>query len=229
MDRRLLDAAASLFLGAACPVCGEPAAGPCPSCRALLAEPAPHRVAIPAGVPVWAAAAYEVQWRSALVAYKERHAWQLDRILGPALALAVAEAVRESAPARGGPFRLAPVPSAPAAVRARGEDVALRLARSAARSLRAAGLDVRAVGCLRQTAAVADQAGLGVAQRRANLSGKLVARPPAGGAWVVVDDIMTTGASVAEALRALTASGARVVAAAVVAETPRRDGRARRP
>lgn len=224
-----MDAAAALFLGAACPVCGQPAAGPCPVCRASLAAPTPHRVALgAAGPPVWSAAFYEGEWRAALVAYKERNAWYLDRVLGPALALAVAEAVRAGgAP---GPDRLwlAPVPSAGAAVRARGEDVALRLARAAARCLREAGLVADAAGRLRQTAAVADQAGLGVAERQANLRGRLVARPCQGGAWVVVDDIVTTGASLTEAVRALTAAGAHVVGAAVVAETPRRDGRARR-
>ena len=60
------------------------------------------------------------------------------------------------------------------------------------------------VAVLRQRRAVADQAGLGARQRPANLSGALEWCPAAGGCWrlgesVLVDDLMTTGASLAEA------------------------------
>jgi predicted amidophosphoribosyltransferase len=69
---------------------------------------------------------------------------------------------------------------------------------------------------------VADQAGLSAADRAANLSGALRARYDLRGLrLIVVDDVMTTGATLAEATRALREAGAKVPAAAVIAATTR--------
>lgn len=69
---------------------------------------------------------------------------------------------------------------------------------------------------------VADQAGLGATDRAANLSGALQARFDLNGLrLIVVDDVMTTGATLAEATRALRAAGAEVPATAVIAATAR--------
>jgi predicted amidophosphoribosyltransferase len=81
------------------------------------------------------------------------------------------------------------------------------------------------VPALRHARAVADQAGLAVADRRANLAGALAVRRPArlaARAVLVVDDIVTTGATGAEAVRALTEAGAAVTAVVAVAATPKR-------
>jgi predicted amidophosphoribosyltransferase len=74
---------------------------------------------------------------------------------------------------------------------------------------------------------VLDQAGLDAGERRANLQGALRSRRRLDGVdVVVVDDVVTTGATLAEAARALTAAGARIRGASVVAATPRRAPRA---
>jgi predicted amidophosphoribosyltransferase len=118
-----------------------------------------------------------------------------------------------------------PVPSRASVVRARGHDPVLRMSRVAAVAARAAGLDVAVAPVLRLGRHVRDQASLDRAQRRANLSGAMEVRrrrlrEP--GLVVVVDDIVTTGATADECARVLRAAGLRVGGVAVVAATPRR-------
>jgi predicted amidophosphoribosyltransferase len=166
---------------------------------------------------VTAVADYEGAVRRLLVVHKERG---LLRLAGP-LGSAVAAAVRALPAAHGLPV-LVPVPSTPAAVRLRGQDSTARIAAVAARRL---GGGVRVVRGLRQARPVADQAGLGVAARAANMAGALAVAPrrlPAGTPVVVVDDVLTTGATLSEAARALRSAGCPVLGAAVVAATGRR-------
>ncbi len=167
---------------------------------------------------------YGDPWRGALVALKERHAWHLAGPLGDGLARAAALLLVHT-PAAALPVTLVPLPSRPAAVRERGADVTWLLAHRAARQLAALGVPVAATRCLRHVRDVADQAGLGVAERARNLAGSMTAHGPGSGSLLVVDDITTTGASLAEAVRALGDGGGTVVGAAVVAATPRLDGR----
>ncbi|MFB4313305.1 ComF family protein [Actinomadura sp. 21ATH] len=99
------------------------------------------------------------------------------------------------------------------------------MAEAAAGRLRAAGAAVSVLQALRQRRRVLDQAGLPVGRRAANLAGALEVLPSAavaGRTVVLVDDVITTGATLAEAARALRAADARVAAAATVAATPLR-------
>lgn len=120
----------------------------------------------------------------------------------------------------GAPVLLVPVPSARGAVRARGHDPARRIALAAAGELRRTGTPARVLAVLRQGRAVADQSGLNSRQRLDNLAGALTVAPgggrllAGGGPVVLVDDLMTTGASLAEAARALRAAMATGAAAA---------------
>lgn len=196
----------------------------CARCRAALSGAAPRRVRPepePAGLPVThAAARYADEVRAALLAHKERGALALTRPLGEALAGAVRAGLREAArlgsgglvgPVHGdrGAVLLVPVPSAPRAVRARGHDPALRIARAAAGVLRRQGVPASVLPALRQRRGVADQSELDARQRLANLAGALAVAPGCGrlllrgGQVVLVDDLMTTGASLAEAARAV--------------------------
>jgi predicted amidophosphoribosyltransferase len=119
---------------------------------------------------------------------------------------------------------LVPVPTSRRSRLARGADVVDQLACAAAGLLRGAGADVtvrQALGVARRTA---DQSGLGALDRARNLAGAFALRSDKGLAdctVVVVDDIVTTGATIAEAVRALTAAGHPPIAAATMAHRPR--------
>ncbi|MFF4764673.1 ComF family protein [Streptomyces sp. NPDC001292] len=212
-----------LVLPTECGGCGRPRTVLCPRCRAALSHGAPRRVRPvpePSGLPaVYAAAPYADAARAALLAHKERGALALARPLGTALAGAVRAGLRATAAgagatgagagAAGRAVLLVPVPSARRAVRARGHDPARRIALAAAGGLRRSGTPARALAVLRQRREVADQSGLTSRQRLENLAGALEvaaggARLLLSGPVVLVDDVMTTGASLTEAARAVT-------------------------
>ena len=210
--------------------------GLCPLCALAFTQPAVrwHKpTPCPVGMPaLTAASSYSGAVRKALLAHKEDGRLVLVVPLGTALAAAVAVAVTPAGPSptdvvSQGPLCLVPIPSARSAVRSRGHDHALRLARSAASLLTRAGLPSYAEAALVPARRVADQSGLDRTARRRNLTGALQARPPpavqgGGSAVVIVDDVVTTGATLVEAARALGAAGYSVRAAAVVAATQRR-------
>lgn len=225
-----------LVLPSACAGCGESGPALCPDCRSALTGPArPTRPdPAPAGLPpTWSVAPYDGPVRAAVVAHKEEGRRALCAPLAEALARSAARAVAPVA----GPVLLVPAPSRAGAVRARGHDPTLHLARSAAARLRRQGLDVAVMPALRVRAGTRDQAGLSAPERAANLSGairvtRVGERSVAGRAVLVVDDVVTSGSTLAEASRALRAAGAEVVAAAVVASTrrtARRAGTGERP
>ncbi len=224
--RGLGAALADLVLPRTCAGCGVPGAVLCRRCARLLTRPreaTPRRV--PWGMPpTVAAGAYAGPVRPAVVAFKERGRAELAGPLGAALALAVAV---HAALLPGRPVLLVPLPPTRAALRERGRDHVRELAAVAVAELRAAGVDAAEARLLARTGRVRDSAGLTVAQRRANLAGTVTARAravPPGAVLVVVDDVVTSGATLTQAATALAASGAaggRPVLAAVVAATPR--------
>jgi predicted amidophosphoribosyltransferase len=216
----------SALLDLACPrrcvSCGERGVLLCGSCTGgvvgspFAADPTPRPPGLP---PVFAAAAYDGPARDALIAFKERGRLALAEPLGTALA-AVINAT--------GAEWIVGVPSSRAARRARGYDHVALLCKRAA----AVGGGARIVTGLTQRRRVADQSGLDAAGRASNIAGSMSYAARSGclptGPVVLVDDIVTSGATLAEAARALRAAGIEVRAAAVVAATRRRHSSPRR-
>jgi ComF family protein len=116
---------------------------------------------------------------------------------------------------------LVPVPLHPARRRRRGYNQAEELARALARRL---GLQV--IDCLVRSggSALATQVGLGREERLSGLGGSVRMRDgaPVPLRALLVDDVVTTGATLAECARALTAAGVADVAAIAYARTPGR-------
>jgi predicted amidophosphoribosyltransferase len=225
---RVLDAWLDLVHGGGCVGCPRPGRSLCHACAARL--PTHGRAVRPTPCPDGLAACvaagdYDDLLRAMVLAHKEHGVFALADPLGRALAVAATAVL---AP---GPTLLVPVPSRRAVVRARGHDPMLRIARAAARTLRAEGHPVQITSLLDVRGPVIDQAGLDSRQRAANLTGSMGVRRSARAALarvgvpvslLVCDDVLTTGATAREAQRALEDGGLRVRAVATVAATRKR-------
>lgn len=228
------DAWSDLLLGSRCAGCGRPGRVLCPDCTGALpragqeSRPDPAPPGLP---PTFAADWYADPLRRLILAHKEQQAFALARPLGRVLAAVLGSAVEAIEPPPGTLLVLVPVPSSRGSTRRRGHDPVLRMVRVAAGTLIADGHRARVCRLLRLSGPVSDQAGLDAVARAANLAGRLAVRSAAHralsrtGCGVLVllcDDILTTGATLAEAHRALTAVGLPVTAAATLAATRRR-------
>ncbi|MFC5380287.1 ComF family protein [Aquipuribacter nitratireducens] len=232
-----LDGVVRVLLPVSCPGCGCPDVVVCPSCRhRVLSGPALHRILVD-GTPAVASASWRGPAAGLVGGLKERGRTDVLDVLAAALARAVAlllwpaeggprhdagPPVPPVLPGAGGPVLLVPPPATWRAVVRRRDRPGERLAGHAADRLRRAGADVVAVPALALRRRVVDQAGLGRVAREQNLTGAHRLRPGLGGVVagrdvVVVDDVVTSGATAVEAGATLRAAGARVVGTASVA------------
>lgn len=220
-------AAADLIIGASCAGCGRPAITLCEACEALLTpephiawpRPTPAILNTPTPVVPIASGIHEGALRAVLAQFKEEGRFGLLRLLSHFLAASVCLA----APANSR-LVLVPIPSTPFTRIRRGQDTIGELARASASALRSIGMDCSAKAPLAHARRVADQSGLTARERSINMTGALRMRSPAGldgRRIIVVDDILTTGATVAEATRVLSSAGFRPSAIAVIAATAR--------
>lgn len=231
-----LRAASGLVLPARCAGCGRTGSPWCEPCRVatghLVATGHPAVVGagrglLPGCPRCWSATVLDGPVRAVVSAHKDGGRRDARAVLLPLLAGSLGRAVREDpmlrrSRARGEPVLAVPVPAAASARRRRGGDPVADLARAAARAVDPGGLVLAPV--LVHTRRVADQSRLGRAERTRNLAGALVvadrARPVVRGrACVLLDDVVTTGATLAEAARALREAGAGHVVAATAAAT----------
>lgn len=207
-------------LGAACPRCALPSSR-ATLCAACLRDPPPFDAATAAWIYAWPA-------DRLLQEFKYGGRLALAEPLGEALARACRrdrDARADAGPdggADGGtsqrawPDVLVAIPLTPARQRGRGFNQAQEIARSLG-----AELALPVARWLERVRDAPPQAAQGVRGRRGSVRGVFVADPRVAGASVaIVDDVMTTGATLAAAAAALRAAGARRIEAWAVARTP---------
>jgi predicted amidophosphoribosyltransferase len=203
-----------LLVPSKCAGCGRSGQAWCPGCARLLGPPFAVRAA--GQPPVYALGRYAGPVRAALLAYKERGHRELAEPFGAAIAaglrsIADGLAGRPQGPRSGRPpgdgWWLVPAPSRAAQARRRGGDHVVRLAEVAAAELAGSGAVAAVAPALRLSAGARDSVGLDAAARVANLAGRIRPRrsglPPPGTGVVLIDDVLTTGATVTESVAAL--------------------------
>jgi ComF family protein len=200
----LLDALAVLS-PVDCAGCGSADRSLCANCQREL-EPAVTPRTLPDGSTVYTALRYEGVVRRTLLALKESGRTDVVRPLSASLSAALARAAQPGA-------EFLSVPTSRAAWRRRGYDPVALLCKRA-------GLEPARV--LRSSRATLSQKSLGSSDRALNLHESMRSRVSLRGrTFILVDDVVTTGATLAETARAVRAAGGEVVGHAALAFTPR--------
>lgn len=206
-----------LVLPLECGGCGAPSTRWCDACATELSvaadKPAVVNPRIDPQVPVFALGRYIGARRRAILAVKERGRSDLVAPLARALAIGVHRLLTWGMV--GTPLTIVPAPTRRSAARRRGGDPVTRLARAAV----SGHPGVWVVPALRLTGSARDSVGLGSAARERNIAGRVLLRRQHFGDTevLVIDDIVTTGATARESVRVLHAAGIRVAAVLTIA------------
>lgn len=221
--------AGRLVLPVACAGCGTPDVPWCEECEApWWEEPrrsegsAPRLDALDPALPVWAVTVLDGPAHVTVAAWKDGGRRDLDARLAAAMAraaAAVAPALGAAVAGGAGPLGVVPCPARAAHTSRRGVDLPGLLAAGAVRGLGQRGVEARVRPLLRP--ARGSSRGAGDRERwraSAPVATRALAGPPA--PVVLVDDVLTTGATLARAVAALEKSGTVAVAAVVLAVAP---------
>ncbi|MEV6966939.1 ComF family protein [Hamadaea sp. NPDC051192] len=233
---RAYEALVDLLLPTSCAGCDAAGislrGGVCGDCVATVAAMRPHETRptpAPPGLPLCVSLGpYADPLRSMIVSFKDRGRHRLAKPLGALLGAVVAEV------AAGRPVLLIPVPDTPGAARERHGDHMARLTRAAARHLRAAGTAALVAYPLAAMPR-ADSAHLSAADRVVTAQSAFMIRDTRvnnlraaarGRLIFVLDDVLTTGSTLAVVSKRLAEVDVEVAAGVTLAATELRRDRA---
>ena len=208
-----------LLVPVACAGCGLEDVPLCESCSAVWWE-VPFRAEEGAGrlavvgrtaLPVWSVAVLDGSPHRAIGVWKDGRRRDLDRHFAQTAARGAAQIGHLLPPG----IVVVPVPSKPRSVRRRGVAISAVLGNSVGQALGATVCDALVANGGRSKG----RSSVG----RWNAAGVRVTSSLGPVPVLLVDDVVTTGATLARAADALEASGTAVVGALVLAATPRRD------
>jgi len=187
----------------------------CSQCRKLW-NPHLYRTKV-LNLTVYSAIPYSPVAKNILVAAKEHSIKSADQLVLDALRASLHELFQNNSSCA-----LVPIPSGRSSNRRRGRDFINELATTVAKDFGVAVLPL-----LEHHRNIRDQSKLNISGRRENLAMALSIRPEFGGNYlgesvVILDDLVTTGATINEANRALTRGGFKVQAAATACVALRR-------
>lgn len=235
----------SILWPCSCVICDAPDRDLCRDCKADL-QAMRHRrrmgqgaiaprITLPQGVGAFVAGPYAGPLRALLVPFKHGGRIGFGRELGAQLRAPLREALSLNAHTAGGanqlPLLVVSVPSRRARVRERGyRHVDILVRRALREEQRLGDLNARFVaGVLRPLRGRTGQVGLDATSRALNASRVRVAPRfqtfLRGRRVVLVDDVITTGATMHAAAAVLEAAGAEVVAVVALCATERRDAK----
>lgn len=202
-----------LVLPRECGGCGAPATRWCRTCAGALDVTPDHPLVITPrldpGVPVLSLGPYAGPRRAAILAMKEHGRTDLIGPLSVAVGAAVTRLVDWGVVEA--PLTIVPAPTRWSSARRRGGDPVTAIARAAA------GPRVAVAPALRLRAFTRDSVGLSVDERVRNVTGRVLLRHAVPGEVLLLDDVVTTGATGSESVRVLQTAGSRVAAMLAIA------------
>ena len=231
MLKRLAADVSRIVVPVECPGCGTVDVQWCEECAAqwwqqpLRSESSAGRLGLVVGssLPVWAIASLEGSAHAMVAAWKDGGRRDLDRFFARRMSNAAAAIANHLVTAS---WLVVPLPARSASTARRGVDLPGMLAHAAAEGLRSTGVDAVAAPLLQ--AGGRDQRSQGVRARWRNAQGLALRYSALRGLGaqrsrpvLIVDDVVTTGASIAGAMRALEVEYLTVGAGLCLAATPR--------
>ena len=195
----------SLLYPTQCVACGSGNTEICPRCEGSLVTF--RNVATLHQIPLYSALHYNETSAHLILAAKESNDRASARYLASLMAMRFNRIRRDLPFDR---YLLIPIPSSKKADRRRGFAHTLVLSQILAKEItRSMGVSCRVLPLLSPTRSIADQSGLNARERITNIQGAFLAHSKGkvargrGEGIIVVDDLVTTGSTMGEALRAL--------------------------
>lgn len=185
-----------LLLPQSCAGCGAAGEPLCAQCRLAWRTP-PQRVSVDVDFPVWSLAPYDGPHRKVLIAMKEKGRRDLDAHVGAVVGASISFLQARGDLDHG--VTLVPAPTRERSRRLRGGDPVEQVCLHSR---------LTTLPCLRIAADTPDSVGLGAVERRRNMRVELLRIPTS--PVVLIDDVVTTGATLGASVDLLRTAGVQV-------------------